>query len=184
MNARRYLALTLAGLLALAGSLVVSWRFGARAVAGHAVPVGRARAAYRVGSCLTEANGPAGRPLLRSVDCTGSAVVLRVDGAVPDGADCARTGDFTRYGLVQYDRDAGTYYCLALAVPAQACLVIGRTVAPHRVPCGSRPVERVAALARGTDPGSACAGVPRVADIWYYRSPRSHTYACLVRDGG
>lgn len=176
------MSLVVAGVLVLVAAVVASWRWGGSSVAGYAVSGDRHATTFRVGSCLTE-SGSGGKPLLHAVGCDSSEAVLRVNQVVPEAGGCAHAADFAHYGLVQYDRDAGAYYCLSLVVPEQACLVTGRAVPPHRVGCGSRTSKRVAEIVTGSDPEAACADVPGLARVWYFRTPSSGRFACLVRDG-
>ena len=151
-------------------------------ITGHPSAV-RLAPPFPVGACLYESDDQQGHPVLHSTGCDGSDAALVVGAAMPNAAACAGIGDFAHYGLIQGDRDAGMTYCLALAVPEQACFLIGKRVAPHRVECGSAAgAERIAAVRPGVSPTAACAGLPSVSDIWYAGSPGPGRFACLVPD--
>lgn len=181
---RRRLPLTVAPatLAAVVAAVVIVLRLNQDTVAGH--PSAEQPAPpYPVGACLFESDDQQGDPVLHGTHCGAEDATLVIDAVVPDAAGCAGIADFARYGLVQYDHDAGVMYCLALAVPEQGCFLIGQHEAPHRVDCGSiAGAKRIAAIDPGS-PISACTAVPAVSDVWYDRSPTSGRFACLVPDG-
>jgi len=171
-----------AALAVVAAAVTIPLRPHRSVIAGQPSAV-RLTPPFPVGACLYETDDRQGRPVLHSVGCASGDAALVVNAVVPNGGACAAIADFAHYGLVQYDRDAGTTYCLALAVPEQACFLIGERIAPHRVNCGSATgAERIAAVRPGASAAAACAGLPSVSDIWYTGSPHSGRFACLVPD--
>jgi hypothetical protein len=139
--------------------------------------------AYRAGTCLYETPGASRDSVaLRVTGCTGPQAVFMIDHVATPADECARHGDYARYGLVQRDTSARSMYCLSLAVPKDACLRTEGGVAPQRSGCvaGTR---RVADIRTAAGPATACDGIP-AADPWYHDGRASGRIACVVPESG
>lgn len=143
--------------------------------------------AWSIGACFAE-QGAVGNITLSQVPCQGDQAVFVINAVIPMSSQCPGGSNYR--GDVIGDRDAKVNYCVSLVVPAGQCFVYddqskaGNAQVVQRTSCGgAQYVVQVQSIERATDPNSACANVSN-ADIWYYQSPTSGQFACVVQAGG
>jgi hypothetical protein len=143
--------------------------------------------AWTVGTCFDE-GGSVGHIALSQVPCDSDQSVFVINTVIPMKSQCAGGSGYR--GDIIGDQDAGVDYCVSLVVPAGQCFVYddqssgGNTQVVQRTTCGNgKYTVRVQAVEPATDPSSACSDVSNV-DVWYFQSPTSGKFACVVQASG
>ena len=174
--------------LALAGVAVVGALIGLLSVGvggsdtmeGHALPAALGAQPFTVGSCFY-GDDSGGGTALRPTACDGQDAVFVINAVVPSADACRQVADFDRFGAAQQDVSANVVYCVSLVPQQNACVVLGKQAASHRVECGTDPAA--SRVVKVVESSAGCRGVAN-ADVWYSRGPSSGQIACLTRDAG